>query len=120
MATRIYNYQGINRTEERRIKQIERSKLVELLERERKLTNYLAGHYADLIVKDPKKFADEVEWMLLDIENRPEIVKINERVNAILEDYPDFMNLAGRLQNRTDIEAFERLDAAVCYASQSC
>lgn len=108
MKTRIYE-SGANRTETNFIRQIEKSKLMKLLERERRLTNILAEHYSTLILKNPRKPLTLVEEIINQIYAHPEIKEIKNRINNILDAYREFKHLADRIGDRTCSHVRERL-----------
>jgi hypothetical protein len=111
MTTRIYDYCGANRAETRSIRQIEKSKLMELLERERRLTNFLAEHHAELILQNPNKPTEAVETIIAAIRNHPQIKENAACIDNILDAYTDFNSFSNRIRTRTKTAAYDRLKA---------
>lgn len=98
---RIYNCEGFNRVEEQRIKQIERAKLTQLLEQERRLADFLAEHHAALILQNPRQPLAAVEDVVNQIFAHPQIKETAYKVNNILNAYREFNGLANRIGERT-------------------
>lgn len=113
MATRIYDECGQNKTEMRCIQNIERSKLLNLLERERKLTSFLAEHHAELILQNPARPIDQIETIIASIGNHPEIKETDQRINNILDAYTDFKSFSDQIRDRTKTAAVDKLSAVV-------
>lgn len=109
MRNRIYSNEGFNAVEERRIKQIEKSKLCQLLEKERRLTSFLAEHYSTLILKNARQPFEVVEEIINQIYAHPEIKEIKNRVNNILDAYREFKNLADNIRDRTNSHVRDKL-----------
>lgn len=109
MNIRIYDECGINRAEMRVLRQIEKSKLMNLLERERRLTNLLAEHHAEMILKGANKPIEAADALLARIAGHPEIKKTDHRINNILDAFDEFKALAGGIRNRTREAASEKL-----------
>lgn len=109
MRTRIYDECGLNRAEMNCIRQIEKSKLMKLLERERRLVNILAEHHATLILKNPRKPLTPVEEIINQIYAHPEIKETKNRINNILDAYREFKHLAERVGDGTCSHVRERL-----------
>ena len=109
MRTRIYDGCGANRTEMNCIRQIEKSKLMNLLEREQRLTNFLAEHHSTLVLRNPRKPFASVEEVISQIYAHPEIKEIKNRINNILDAYREFKHLADRIGGRTESHVRERL-----------
>ena len=119
MATQVFNSGGLNKTEERCIKQLERAKLCRLLDRERRLTNFLVEHHAGIILRSANKPLDNVTTIVALIKKHPQIKETNERVNNILDAYAEFQIFAGSIRHRTQSNAVERINAAIRTASKS-
>lgn len=109
MRTRIYDESGVNRFEMHCIRQIEKSKLMGLLERERRLASFLAEHHSTLILKNARKPFAPVEEIINQIYAHPEIKEIKNRINNILDAYREFKHLADRIGDRTCSHVRERL-----------
>lgn len=110
MNTKIYDECGANRAEMRSIRQIEKSKLMNLLERERRLTNFLAEHHASLILKNPNKPIEAANAILVHIGNHPEVKETDIRINNILDAFGEFKSFSDNIRKRTRDFAFERLE----------
>lgn len=117
MMTRIYDNWGANRAETRSIRQIEKSKLMELLERERRLTNCLAGHHAELILQNSNKPTEAVETIIAAIGNHPHIRENAACIDNILDAYGDFKSFSNRIRTRTKTAAYDRLRAVTLAVS---
>lgn len=111
MTTRIYDECGQNKSEMRCIKNIERSKLLKLLERERRLTNFLTEHHAELILQNPGRPIEQIETVIAFIGKHPEIRETDQRINNILDAYDDFKTFSEQIRERTKAAAFDRLES---------
>lgn len=101
MRTRIYDECGLNRAEMHCIRQIEKSKLMKLLECERRLTNFLAEHHAGIILKNPGKSSESADQILAHIGNHPEVKEADYRINNILDAYGEFKGFSDGIRERT-------------------
>lgn len=101
MRTRIYDESGVNRFEMHCIRQIEKSKLMGLLERERRLAGFLAEHYSTQILKNARKSFAPIEEIINQIYAHPEVKEIKNRINNILDAYREFKHLADCIRGRT-------------------
>lgn len=113
MRTRIYDGCGVNRAEMNCIRQIEKSKLMRLLERERALTSFLAEHHACLILKNPNKPIEAAEAVLTNIGNHPEIKEAEGRINNILDAFDEFKGFSDSIRARTRNAALEKLETVM-------
>lgn len=117
MTTRIYDNWGGNRAETRSIRQIEKSKLMELLERERRLTNFLAEHHAELILRNSNKPTEAVETIIASIGNHPQVRENAACIDNILDAYTDFKSFSNRIRTRTKTAAHDKLKAVTLAVS---
>ena len=117
MTTRIYDYCGGNRAETHSIRQIEKSKLMRLLERERRLTNFLCEHHAELILRNPNKPTETVETIIASIGNHPQLRENAACIDNILDAYTDFKSFSNRIRMRTKTAAHDRLKAVALAVS---
>jgi hypothetical protein len=113
MRTRIYDECGINRAEMNCIRQIEKSKLMGLLERERALTSFLAEHYSCIILKNPNKPIETADALLAHIGNHPEVKEAEERIDNILDAFGEFKGFSDGIRARTRNAAFEKLETVI-------
>jgi hypothetical protein len=111
MTTRIYDYCGGNYAEARYIRQMEKSKLMQLLERERRLTNFLAEHHAEIILQNPDKPIDLIETILASIGNHPQVRENAACIDNILDAYADFKSFSDSIRTRTKTAAYNKLQA---------
>lgn len=100
MKTRIYDNCGANRAEMNFIRQIEKTKLMKLLERERTLASLLADHHSTLILRNSRRPIAPVEEIISQIYAHPEIREIENRIHNILDAYREFKHLAERIGDR--------------------
>ncbi len=117
MTTRIYDNWGANLAETRSIRQIEKSKLMRLLERERRLTNFLCEHHAELILRNPNKPTETVETIIASIGNHPQLRENAACIDNILDAYTDFKSFSNRIRMRTKTAAHDRLKAVALAVS---
>lgn len=113
MRTRIYDECGLNRFEMHCIRQIEKSKLMKLLERERRLTDFLAEHHAGIIIKNFGKPSESADAILAHIGNHPEVKEADHQINNILEAYGEFKGFSDGIRARTQNAAVEKLEAVI-------
>jgi hypothetical protein len=113
MNAKIYDECGANRAEMRRIRQIEKSKLMNLLERERRLTNFLAEHHAQLILKNPNRPFEATDALLTHIAGHPEIKETDNRINNILDAFDEFKGFASGIRSRTRSAVSEKLETVI-------
>jgi len=119
MRTRIYDECGINRAEMNCIRQIEKSKLMGLLERERALTSFLAEHYSCIILKNSNKPIETVDAILTNIGNHPEVKEAEGRINNILDAFDEFKGFSDSIRARTRNAAFEKLETIIRLVRQA-
>lgn len=113
MRTRIYDECGLNRAEMNCIRQIEKSKLMGLLERDRRLTNFLAEHHAGVILKNPNKPIEAADQVLAHIDNHPEVKETDNRINNILDAFDEFKSFSDSIRARTRNANFEKLETVI-------
>lgn len=113
MRTRIYDECGLNRVEMNCIRQIEKSKLMGLLEREKRLTNFLAEHHAGVILKNPDKPVEAADQVLAHIGNHPEVKETDNRINNILDAFDEFKGFSEAIRTRTRHTNFEKLETVI-------
>lgn len=113
MNTRIYDECGMNRAELRCIRQIEKSKLMNLLERERRLMSFLAEHHAEMILKNAGKPIEAANSILAHIANHPQVKETDCRINNILDAFADFKGFCEGIRTRTRAAAFEKLETVI-------
>lgn len=113
MKTRIYDGCGANRTEMNCIRQIEKSKLMTLLERERRLTSFLTEHHAEIILKSPNRLIESADAYLAHIAGHPEVREADNRISNILDAFGEFKSFADSIRERTRTVAFEKLETVI-------
>ena len=113
MRTRIYDECGINRAEMNCIRQIEKSKLMGLLERERALTSFLAEHYSCVIFKNPNKPIETADALLAHIGNHPEVKEAEGRIDNILDAFEEFKGISSSIRARTRNAALEKMETVI-------
>lgn len=113
MRTRIYDECGLNRAEMNCIRQIEKSKLMGLLERERRLTNFLAEHHAGVILKNPDKPIEAADQILAHIGSHPEVKETDNRINNILDAFDEFKGFSDNIRARTRDANFDKLEMVI-------
>lgn len=84
---------------------------MELLERERRLTNFLCEHHAELILQNPNKPTEAVEAIIASIDNHPQVRENAAYIDNILDAYTDFKSFSNRIRTRTKTAALDRLKA---------
>lgn len=113
MNIRIYDDCGANRAEMRLLRQIEKSKLMKLLERERRLTNFLAEHHACVILKNPNKPIEGLDAILAHIGSHPEVRETDNRINNILDAFDEFKDISSSIRTRTKTVAVEKIETVI-------
>ena len=113
MKTRIYDECGLNRAEMNCIRQIEKSKLMGLLERERRLTNFLAELHAGVIMKNPDKSIEAADQILAHIGSHPEVKETDNRINNILDAFDEFKGFSDNIRARTRNANFDKLETVI-------
>ena len=101
------------RAEMRCIRQIEKSKLMNLLERERRLTKFLAEHHAQVILKNPNKPIEAADALLAHIAEHPEVKETDHRINNILDAFGEFRGFASGIRTRTRAAISEKLETVI-------
>lgn len=113
MNAKIYDECGANRAEMRCIRQIEKSKLMNLLERERRLTNFLAEHHAQLILTNSNKPIEAADALLSHIAGHPEVKETDNRINNILDAFGEFRGFCESIRNRTRAAVSAKLETVI-------
>lgn len=119
MRTRIYDECGLNRAEMNCIRQIEKSKLVRLLERERRLTDFLAEHYAGIILKNPDKPVEAVDKVIAHINSHREVKETDDRINNILDAFDEFKGISDSIRTRTRNANYKKLETVIRIVRQA-
>jgi len=103
----------MNRAEARCIRQIEKSKLMNLLERERRLTVFLAEHHAEMILKNASKPIEAADAILTHIINHPQVKETDCRINNILDAFAEFQHFSDNIRERNRAAAIEKLETVI-------
>lgn len=84
-----------------------------LLEHERRLTNFLAEHHAEVILKNPDKPVEAADTLLAHITGHPEVKETDNRINNILDAYSEFRGFCESIRKRTRAAVSEKLETVI-------